>query len=86
VIVIILITLIAFHIVAVSLGVGIVCRMVPAQFVADMIGYLHNAIGITTPSHEQVRMAALIWIGSVIFIVDGILLFFVLVTSMSLAR
>jgi hypothetical protein len=78
--------LIAFHVAAVALGVGIACRIVPVQFVANMIVYLHSAIGITKPSHEQVRMAALIWIGSAVFVVDGILLFFVLVTSMSLAR
>ncbi len=65
---------------------AIVFRIVPAQFVAGMIGYLHNAIGITTPSDDQVRMATMIWIGSVIFMVDGICLFFVLVTSMSLKR
>ena len=82
----IVIILSVFHVVALSVGLGIACRIVPVQFVADMIGYLHNAIGITTPSSEQVRMAALIWIGAVIFMVDGILLFFVLVTSISLAR
>ena len=82
----ILISLVVFHVVAVLMGLGIGCRVIPAQFVADMIGYLHNAIGITTPSPDQVRIAALIWIGAAIFMVDGILLFFILVTSMSLTR
>jgi hypothetical protein len=60
--------------------------MLPMQTVGDIIGYLHKSIGITTPTPEQVRMAALIWIGSAMIGVDGILLFFFLVASMSRAR
>jgi hypothetical protein len=81
-----LIILIAFHVVAVSLGLGIVSRMLPMQLVGDLIGYLHKSIGITTPSPAQVKMAALIWIGSAIIGVDGILVFFFIIASMSRAR
>jgi hypothetical protein len=48
-----------------------------------MLGFLHNTIGITTPSLEQVRMVALIWIGSVIIIVDGCVFLLVFIASLT---
>jgi hypothetical protein len=65
------------------IGLGIVVRAVPPQLVSSLLGYLHNTIGITTPAPEQVRMIALIWIGSVIIIVDGCLFLLVLITRLS---
>ncbi len=82
----ILISLIAFHVVAVSLGVGIVTGVLPTRLVADLIGYLHKSIGITTPCPAQVKTAALIWIASAIVGVDGILAFFIVITSISRPR
>ena len=82
----ILISLIAFHVIAVSLGLGIVTGVLPMRPVADMIGYLHKSIGITTPSPAQVKTAALIWIGSAMIGVDGILVFFIVITSISRPR
>jgi hypothetical protein len=82
----IVICIVAFHLVAVSLGLGILLGAVPAPLVGDMMAYLHKSIGITVPTREQVRMAALIWIGSAIVVVDGILVFLVFITSMAVAR
>ena len=82
----ILIGLIAFHAVAVLLGLGIFTGVLPMRLVADLIGYLHKSIGITTPSSAQVKTAALIWIGSAIVGVDGILAFFIVITSISRPR
>ena len=81
-----LIGLITFHVVAVSLGIGILTGVLPMRLIADLIGYLHKSIGITTPSPVQVKTAALIWIGSAIVGVDGILVFFIAITSMSHPR
>jgi hypothetical protein len=76
-------SIVAFHVLMLLLGLGIVSRLIPAQLVSDVLGYLHNTIGVTTPSLEQVRMVALIWIGSVILIVDGCLFLLVFITSLS---
>jgi hypothetical protein len=75
--------IVLFHALMLLLGLGIVSRVVPLQLVSNLLGYLHKTIGITTPSVQQVRMVALIWIGSVIVIVDGCLFLLVLITKMS---
>jgi hypothetical protein len=75
--------IVVFHVLMLLIGLGIVVRAVPPQLVSSLLGYLHNTIGITTPAPEQVRMIALIWIGSVIIIVDGCLFLLVLITRLS---
>jgi hypothetical protein len=67
------------------LGLGVGSRVVPTELVSNMLGYLHKTIGITTPSLEQVRTVALIWIGSTIIIVDGFLFLLVIITKLSSA-
>jgi hypothetical protein len=78
--------IVAFHVLMLLLGLGIVSRVVPSERVGYMLGYLHKAIGITTPSPEQVRTVALIWIGSTIILVDGCLFLLVFITSLSNSR
>jgi hypothetical protein len=73
---------VVFHILILLLGIGIVTRIVPTQLVSTMLGYLHNTIGITTPPLEKMRMFALIWLGSVIVIVDGCLLLLLFITRL----
>jgi hypothetical protein len=75
--------IVVFHALMLLLGLGIVSRVVPPQLVSDMLGYLHKTIGITPPSPEQLRMVALIWVGSVIVIVDGCLFLLVFITRLS---
>jgi hypothetical protein len=76
----------AFHILMLILGLSILTRALPPQRVGSILGYLHNSIGITTPPPAQARTVALIWIGSVVVIVDGCLFLLVFVASMSNAR
>jgi hypothetical protein len=76
----------AFHIVMLLLGIGVATRSVSAERVATTLSYLHKSIGITTPSAQQSRMVALIWIGSVIVIVDGCVFLLLFITSMSNSR
>ena len=78
-----MVSIVAFHVLMLLLGLGIVSRVVPSERVSNMLGYLHKAIGITTPFPEQVRTVALIWIGSTVIIVDGCLFLLVFITSLS---
>lgn len=77
--------MVAFHVLMLLLGLGILSRVVPSQLVTNLLGYLHKTIGITTPAPELVRMVALIWIGSVVIIVDGCLFLLVFIAHMASA-
>jgi hypothetical protein len=74
---------IVFNVVMVLLGLGVASRVVPEKLLSDLLGYLHTTIGITTPSPDKVRMVVLIWIASLILIVDGLLALLVFLTSIS---
>jgi hypothetical protein len=78
-----MVIIIVFHVLMLLVGLGIMSGVVPMQLVSDMLGYLHKTIGITTPFPEQVRMVGLIWIGSVIVIVDGCLFLLLFITRLS---
>ena len=78
--------ILTFHVVLALLAVAIATKIVPPDRVGTTLGYLHNAIGITTPSPDRVRMVALIWIGSAIIIVDGCLFLLVFIASTSMTR
>jgi hypothetical protein len=78
--------IIAFHIVMLLLLMCIAMRIVPTRIVSAMVAVLHKSIGITTPSERQVRTIALVWVGSIIVIVDGCLLLLVFMTTLSSAR
>jgi hypothetical protein len=73
---------IIFHAVLLLLGLGIVSRVVPIEVVSDALGYLHTTVGITTPLAGQVRMIALIWIGSTLVIADGCVLLMLLIAKL----
>jgi hypothetical protein len=63
------------------LVVGIASRAIPEVRVSGLIGYLHSTIGITMPRVAQVRAIALVWIGSLVALVDGCLLLLVFITA-----
>lgn len=71
-----------FHVLMFALGLGIAGRVVPVERVSDLLGYLHNSIGISTPPMDQVRTIAFIWIGSAIIIVDASIFFLVFITKL----
>lgn len=73
--------IIVFHALTLLLGIGVALRVISTERVSDFLGYLHTTIGITTPPVEQVRTIALIWIGSMVVIVDVCLLLLVFVAS-----
>jgi hypothetical protein len=78
-----MIAIVAFHIVMLALGLAVGTRVVSPQVVSGLVGYLHKSIGITMPAVEQVRMVALIWIASVVVIVDGSLFLLLFISGMS---
>jgi hypothetical protein len=75
--------IIAFHVLMLLLALGTVTQFIPVRLVGTFLGYLHNTIGITTPSVEKVKMIALVWIGSITFIVDGCIFLLVSITRLS---
>jgi hypothetical protein len=74
--------LVLFHVLMLGLGLGIGGQVVPVERVSDLLGYLHNSIGISTPPLDQVRTIALIWIGSAIIIVDASVFFLIFITKL----
>ena len=78
-----MVVIVIFHALMLLLGLGIGIRAIPPQLGGNMLSYLHKAIGITTPSLEQVRMVALIWIVSTVVIVDGCIFLLLFIAKLS---
>jgi hypothetical protein len=62
-----------FNAVMVLLCAAIAFDLLPGNLFNYLIEFLHNTIGISTPPPKAVRIAALIWLVSMIIIVDGLL-------------
>lgn len=60
-----------FHTAAVLLMVLLWRDLLPRRWYAGLMEGLHNTIGITTPDARQVRWVMLVWIASVVVIVDA---------------
>jgi hypothetical protein len=78
-----MIGVVAFNAFMLLLGLGVASPLVPVKPLSDMLGYLHTTIGITTPAPGKVRIVVLIWIASLILLVDGLLFLLVFLTSIS---
>lgn len=76
-----MIGVLVFNALMILLGLAVASPLVPVNLVGDALVYLHTTIGITTPPREKVRMFALIWIASLLVIVDGLLFLLVFITS-----
>jgi hypothetical protein len=76
-----MIGIVVFHVLMLLLGLGVAAHVISAERAGHVLGYLHKTIGITTPRPEQVRVTALIWVGSVVIIIDGCLLLLVFIAS-----
>jgi hypothetical protein len=76
-----MIAIVAFHVLMILLGLGVITRVVPLQSVSNVLSYVHKTIGITTPPMVQARTIALVWIGSILIIADGCLLLLVFIAS-----
>jgi fatty-acid desaturase len=60
----------AFNGLMLLLAIGVVTKVISVQFLTGFITALHYTIGISTPTQEQVRRAVLVWIVSIVIIVD----------------
>nr|HWB98975.1 hypothetical protein [Bryobacteraceae bacterium] len=58
------------------LGGVVAAGWMPMGFLSSLVNDLHRTIGITTPTPKQVRIAILMWIVSMLIIVDGMFLLF----------
>lgn len=75
-----MIALLVFNAFMILLAAGIASRILPPNLYTGLLEALHITIGITTPPPEKLWLIALIWIGSITVLTDGLLfLFFFLV-------
>jgi hypothetical protein len=52
------------------LAIGVIAKVIPVHFLTGFITGLHYTIGISTPTQAQVRRAVIVWIVSIVIIVD----------------
>ena len=78
-----MIGVVVFNFLMVLAGLGVATQVVPAKRLDGMLYYLHGIIGITAPHPDKVRAVALIWMATVIVIVDGFLFLLVFIASMT---
>lgn len=60
----------AFNGLMLLLAIGVMAKLISVRFMTGLITGLHYAIGISTPTQDQVRRAVLVWLVSVVVIVD----------------
>jgi len=68
-----MVALLIFNVIMVLVGAGVATRILPPRVYTGLIEALHGTVGITTPTQEKMWMIALVWIGSVIILVDGLI-------------
>ena len=61
---------IAFNLLMAAIAVAVARKLIPIGFLTSFLSGLHYTIGISTPTQKQVRAAVVIWIISVVAIVD----------------
>lgn len=73
--------LLIFNLVMALAGVAVATQVVPTRRLEGMIYYLHGIIGITAPAPDKVKIVALVWMATVLVIVDGFLFLLVFLAS-----
>ncbi len=68
-----MLAIVSFNILLLLLAGAILTGRIPARWFASFMDLLHNTIGISTPSEQQIRLALILWIASTLVIVDGLL-------------
>ncbi len=76
--------IVIFNVLMIAIAVAVGSGLVPASRISSMLEWLHAIIGITPPAPEKSRLFALVWIVSMIVIVDGLLLLLVFLTLHSM--
>jgi hypothetical protein len=73
--------IIAINVVMVLFALGIASGILPAKVFSGAVTALHKTVGITLPTADKERTVAVIWVGSIIAIGDGILVLLVALTG-----
>ena len=73
--------IVVFNLVMLLAGAAVAMQFVPPNRIAGMIYYLHGIIGITAPAADRVKVVALVWLGTLLVIVDGFLFLLVFLSS-----
>jgi hypothetical protein len=77
-------SVVIFNVLMIALAAAVGTGLVPASRISSILEWLHAIIGITPPALEKSRLFALVWIGSMIVIVDGLLSLLVFLTLHSM--
>jgi len=72
--------IVIFNVLMIALAAAVGSALVPTSRISSMLEWLHAIIGITPPAPEKSKLFALVWIGSMIAIVDGLLFLLVFLT------
>jgi hypothetical protein len=75
-----MIGIVIFNVLAIVLGGAVGTRLVSTSRTNTALEWLHGIIGITPPVPEKAPLFALVWIGSMMVIVDGLLFLLVFLT------
>ena len=73
--------IIVFNLLMATLGAVIALRLVPTARISTSLEWLHGIIGITPPAVDKAWIFALVWVVSLMVIVDGLLLLLVFLVS-----
>ena len=73
--------IIVFNLVMVAFAAAIALQLVPSARISTSLEWLHGIIGITPPATDKAWIFALVWVGSMMIIVDGLLLLLVFLVS-----
>jgi hypothetical protein len=76
-----MIGIVVFNILMLALALAVGAGIVQASHSSIMLEWLHSIIGITPPPREKAPLFALLWIGSMTVLVDGLLFLLVLLTK-----
>ncbi|HUB03076.1 MAG TPA: hypothetical protein VL983_10335 [Terriglobales bacterium] len=73
--------IIVFNLLMVAFAAAIALRLLPPARVSTSLDWLHGIIGITPPAADKAWIFALVWVVSLLLIVDGLLLMLVFLVS-----
>jgi hypothetical protein len=73
--------IVVFNLLMLAFAGAIALRLVPAARISTSLDWLHGIIGITPPAADKAWIFALVWVASLLMIVDGLLVLLVLLVS-----
>jgi len=76
-----MIGIIVFNLLMLMFAAAIALRLLPAARISILLDWLHGIIGITPPAADQAWIFALVWVLSLMIIVDGLLLLLVFLVA-----